>query len=331
MTKGGFENNFEMTSIIRNGEFENAKYIFLELWKISIKNKVTRDLIKENYIKYLILKKRARFKNSTKPKIEYDKKLNFEFDLQEIINNLFEAKEDYSRTLEGAYKANKEREKLKKIISKGFENTQFYVPKGHPKRKETLHFQIVHGEESKISGSGLRESHFQEVASSNQLEELIAYVFPPSCGNPNWNLNDEEVFREYCIGLFDFKIPQYSISMPIRLGSFFYSDHFIPIFRLDQLEDICKILGYNGKPESKGDKLFEYNRFLINRMKSIPYDNYVKMNIAYQLYYIVELKIGFKKGRKFEEILKDHNKQWQKNLLRSGLEIINKNPVPNKG
>ncbi len=329
MTKGGFENNIEITSIIIDKEFNKAKHIFSELWNKSISNEITKDLIEYNYSKYLLLKKRAKYKKSDKSKIEYSNKINYEFDIQSIIDKLFEAKEDYTRIIGGAYKANKEREKLIQNISKGFKN-HFYVPKGHEKREETLHYQIVHGEESKVSGSGLRESHFQEVASSNKLDELIAYLFPPSIGKSNWNLNDDEIFREYCNGIFDFQISQYSITMPIRLASFFYPEYFIPIFRLDQLEDICIILGYNGNPKSKGDKLFEYNKFLIHRMQLIPYDNYVKMNIAYQIYYIVKLKRGFKNGFTFEEIKDVYTKKWQRNLLESGVRIINENLKPNK-
>ena len=103
-------------------------------------------------------------------------------------------------------------------------------------------------------------------------------------------MEERGLLRELdCVRVNEYRIPQYAETLPIRLASYFYPNNFLPIFKLSHLEKVCRILGLETAVKSKGDKLYVYNTFLSNKMKSIPFDNYVKSSIAYQLYFTVEL------------------------------------------
>ena len=130
-----------------------------------------------------------------------------------------------------------------------------------------------------------------------------------------WNLNDNKNLFNFCNGLFDFTIPQYSEAIPIRLASYFYPDYFLPIFKLNHLKKVCDALGIEAEAKTKGEKLYAYNLFLRDKMKDIPFDNYIKSGMIYQLLYSVELYKRIHMGEDFESIKNSYKKIWIKNYL----------------
>ena len=121
-----------------------------------------------------------------------------------MIDFLFATNQDFTNILNGVYETNKERGRIKKQISNNFRVDDFYVDKSHTLRKESIHYQIVHGKERNIVESGLRERNFKDVSENKSFYELMSYIYPPTITNVEWNLDEEDVFREYCNGIFDF-------------------------------------------------------------------------------------------------------------------------------
>ena len=110
--------------------------------------------------------------------------------------------------------------------------------------------------------------------------------------------------------------------MPIRLASYFYPEYFLPIFKLSELEEICRILGFEIANSSKGARLYNYNKFLLKQMKAIPRENHIKSNIAYQLYFAVMILKAKDSDVSFEELLKQNKQTWRKNFLKQGRVIV---------
>src|SRR5690606_11805568 len=188
-----------------------------------------------------------------------------------------------SWTLGRIYEANKKRNKIKKIVkTQKFDTTLYYSPKGHPKRYDNLYYNFVYGVESKLAGTGLRESQFKDSFEHRDFKKVIDFLIPESIGLEPWNLNDNKNLFNFCNGLFDFTIPQYSEAIPIRLASYFYPDYFLPIFKLNHLKKVCDALGIETEAKTKGEKMYAYNLFLRDKMKDIPFDNYIKSGMIYQ-------------------------------------------------
>lgn len=322
LTNGGFENNIELTVRIDSENFKKCEQIFENLWLESKANKVTKDLINQNRDKYEVLKKRQKFE---KIKITTVKE-NFnvgKLNIQLLIDKIFNSKEDHSWVLERSYEANKLRNEIINIIkTKTFDKSLYYSPKGHPKRYDNLYYNFVYGIESKLAGTGLRESQFKDSFEHNDFKKVIDFLIPESIGLEPWNLNDNESLFNFCNGLFDFNIPQYSEVIPIRLASYFYPEYFLPIFKLNHLQKVCNALGIETDAKTKGERFYAYNLFLKDRMKDIPFDNYIKSGMIYQLLYSVELYKRIENGEDFETIKNSYNKQWIKNYTDRGKLIL---------
>jgi len=332
LTKSGFENSVEITSTIEKENLFECKEFFNKLWQSSKDQIITEELIEENYPKYLLLKKRTKYKKPKQIKINSKKISISNIEIGDLIDYLFKAEQDFSYLNDNAFEANKDRENIKSRIKRGFDVDDFYIPKGGEKREESLYYKLMYGREGFIAGTGLRESQFREPFENEKFPEIISYIYPPIIGKEEWNLNDDDTFQEYCNGIFEYRIPQYAETLPIRLASYFYPKNFLPIFKLSHLEKVCKILGLETDAKSKGDKLFAFNSFLADKMKSIPFDNYVKSSIAYQLYFTVELYERMSNGEEYETILKSHKENWRKYYIKKGKELLEKiNPVPNNG
>lgn len=330
-TKSGFENSVEITSSIEKENLSNCKNFFNKLWEESIRNKITDELIKENYSRYLLLKKRTQYEKPEQVLITSKKISTSNIKMEDLIDYLFKAEQDFSYFTGNAFEANKDRENIKSRIKKGFKVEDFYTPKGSSDREESLYYKMMYGKEKSIAGTGLRESQFRELFENEKFPEIISYIYPPIVGEEDWNLSDNETFREYCNGIFEYRIPQYAETLPIRLASYFYPNNFLPIFKLEHLEKVCRILGLETDAVSKGDKLYVYNSFLLDKMKAIPFDNYVKSSIAYQLYFTVGLHERLINGEEYEIILQSHKENWRRDYLKKGKRILEKiNPVANK-
>lgn len=336
LTNGGFENNVELTVRVDNENFENCQVIFDDLWTKSKHNVITKKLIAENIDKYKVLKKRQKFNKTETTQVNENFKVD-SLKIQQLLDLIFNSKEDYTGRLKSVYSANKLRNQLKnKLKNSDFDLTLFYVPKGHSKRRENLFYNFVYGTESKLAGTGLREAQFKDVFEHPEFKNIISFIFPESIGLEPWNLEDNKSFFNFCNGLFDFDIPQYSIALPIRLASFFYPEYFVSIFKLNHLQEVCETLGIQTDAKSNGQRLYAYNIFLRRKMKDIPYDNYIRSGMIYQILYSVELYKRLNNGEDFQDIKKSYKKQWIKNHIEKGktnLESIKtlESPVANNG
>ena len=330
LTKSGFENSVEITSSIEQGNLMECKKIFEMIWNESKNRRVTQSLIEENYQKYLLLKKRSQYKNPNDLVVNSRKVNISNLELSDLIEHIFKAENDFSYFIKKSFEANKDRKSIKEKVKKGFVLEDFYAPKGHPNRENSLYHRMLYGPEGFIAGTGLREGQVQEAFENEKFQEIISYIYPPIIGKEEWNLVDDDIMREYCNGIFEYRIPQYVETLPIRLVSYFYPDIFLPIFKLSHLEKVCQILGLETNAKSKGDKLYAFNSFLSKAMDSIPYDNYVKSSIAYRVYFTIEVYEKMFNGEEFESILKSHKENWRKDYLKKGKETIEKiNPAFN--
>ncbi|MGI6342323.1 MAG: phospholipase D-like domain-containing protein [Bacteroidales bacterium] len=323
LTKGGFESNVELTVKTDSSNTQKCVDIFNEIWSTCSDNKVTYELINSNWAKYKVLQKREKFnkKGIIESKIKPIKV--GEFDLQKIIDAIFDQNVvDYSKIKKIVFEANKLREKTKKKLMQGYNSLIFYAPEGHELRRENLFYDFVYGYEYDLAGTGLREAQFKTAFEHPNFENVVNYIYPDMLGMKSWNLNDKDEFQEFCNGIFDFDIPQYSEVLPIRLASYFYPDFFIPLFRIEHLKKVCEILGLETDAETRGDRLFVYNLFLTDKMKSLPFDNYTKSEIAYLLIFTVELYNRLNKGEKYQDVLNSNKKKWEKSLIERGKDIL---------
>lgn len=321
LTKGGFEDNIELTTKIDLSNIANCSAIFEELWRTS--TDLTKQLIEDNWGKYEILNKRENYNKKPKKQIKIENLTVDDLDIKAIINAVYNLRNDYienAPTL--AFESNKIRENTKDRLKNGFQTDIFYAPEGHKQRRNNLFYEFVYGFESQLAGTGLREVQFQSVFEHNDFRKVVEYLCPEIIGLKPWNFNDKDVLREFCNGIFEFDIPQYKEAIPIRLASYFYPQYFYPIFKLEHLQKICNAFGLSTDAESYGERFFVYNSFLTEEMKTLPYNNYIKSNISYQIMYIVELHTRLSNGEHFDTILNDYNKIWIKGFIKSGLDIL---------
>lgn len=324
LTKGGFESNVELTVKIDSNNTQNCIDIFNEIWTNCSGNKLTYDLIDNNWGKYEILRKREKYAKRELTNVKTKPIKVGVLDLQKIIDEIFNQKFDYSKTNKLVFEANKLREKTKEKLHQKFDSLIFYAPEGHDLRRNNLFYDFVYGYEVDLAGTGLRELQFKTVFEHPDFEKVVNYFYPEMIGMKSWNLSDKDEFQEFCNGIFDFEIPQYSEAIPIRLASYFYPEYFIPIFNLEHLKKVSETLGLETDAETRGDKLFAYNSFLADKMKAIPFDNYIKSNISYRLLFTVELYNRLNKGETYDNVLNSYKENWKKGLIESGKDLLTK-------
>lgn len=322
LTEAGFNTNIELTVKIDSQNTLKCFEVFNSIWNGNLDYNITYDLININWDKYEVLRKREQYNREKPrtPKISINK--IGKHDIQDIIGVIFNQKNDYSKKNNFIYEANKMRGIKMEILLKRFDPLFFYSPKGHRQRRDNLFYDFVYGYESKLADTGLREKQFKEVFEHPDLKKVINYIYPEILGVRPWNLSDKNEFEEFCTGIFDFKIPQYSEAIPIRLASYFYPDYFIPIFNLKHLEKGCKILGLETDAKTKGEKLFVYNSFLTSTMKSLPFNNYIKSEIMYKILFAIELMNELDNDKSYKDILDQYTKDWEKDLIRSGYQVL---------
>jgi hypothetical protein len=320
-TKGGFEDNIELTIKVDKKNNQECRSIFNEIWNKCELNIIDDKLISSNLEKYELLKKRQNYLKKESKKITNQENPNLELDIQTIIDTIFNEKKDYSRTVQLLFEANKLRNQTRTKLIDGYNSDIFYVTEGNILRKQTLFYDFVYGYESQLAGTGLRESHFQSVFLHPNFEKVINYILPEKIGLEPWNFKDEKILKEFCNGIFDFDIPSYKETLPIRLATYFYPEILLPVYKLDHLKEICDSFGFKTDAETKGDKLYSYNSFLLNKMKSLPYENIIKSYIAYQVKFTLELLDKLKREQ-FDSILSGYRKLWMKNFIIGANEIL---------
>jgi PLD-like domain len=322
LTKGGFEDNLELTVKIDNNNTANCELIFNDIWNNCTENNITYEIINENLGKYEVLKKRTIYEIKAHKIITTRQIPVLGLDIQQIITSIFNQNEDYSKILRLEFEANKLREETKNKLKKGYKTEIFYVQEGHRMRKETLSYDILHGYEGKLAGTGLREAHVQSAFTHSSFERVVNYIYPEMIGMKPWNFKDPDIVKEFCNGIFDFDIPSFTEVIPIRLASYFYPEIFLPIFKLDHLKIICEYFGFESDAETDGDRLFAYNSFLANEMKTLPYNNTIKGHISYQVRYTIELLKRLNNGEIYDSILTDYKKVWINKFIKEGRNLL---------
>jgi len=323
LTKSGFEDNIELTVKVDSENTKKCIDIFDELWENCKQNVISSELIDSNWGKFEILKKREQIKKTTLKKIVTTHVQIGDLNIEDIINEILNKRRDYHQTIILEYKANQLREKTKtSLMKKGFDRDLFYVDEFHPKRKRNLFYDFVYGHESNLAGTGLRELQYRVVFKHPDLEKVINYIYPEIIGMQPWNFQDRNILLEFCKGIFDFNIPQYSEAIPIRLASYFYPAIFLPIFKLDHMQNICEILGLGTNAETKGERLYAYNLFLSDKLKSLPFDNFIKMDISYLILYTVQLYNRLVNNEMYDVILSSYSQRWKKQKIEEGREIL---------
>lgn len=185
-----------------------------------------------------------------------------------------------------------------------------------------MFYIFTYGVEKDLAGTGLREKQFKTAFEHPNFRKVIEYIYPEIIGMKPWNFSDKQELKEFCTGIFDFDIPNYKETLPIRLASYFYPEQFLPFFKLEHLEKVTKAFGVDIKAETHGDRLYAYNSFLADEMKALPYNNYLKSHIAYQIMYVFELYTGLLDGEKYNDICKKHKEKWKLRLIEKGMNIL---------
>src|SRR5690606_29596733 len=126
---------------------QNCVDIFNEIWSNCSDNKLTYELITSNWAKYEVLRKREKYLKKELKELKTKPIKVGEFDLQKIIDEIFNQNVDYSQTNKLVFEANKLREKTKKKLKQGYNSLIFYAPEGHKLRRENLFYDFVYGYE----------------------------------------------------------------------------------------------------------------------------------------------------------------------------------------
>lgn len=321
LTKGGFENNIELTVKVDTASQQHCSRIFEEIWQ-NTQNEITDKLLEDNRENYHLLKKREQLAEGNKSSDIKIRIIEGGIDLQKIISEVFKMGEDYSYLRDFAFKANQRRELIKSKLHLGFDKKLFYVPEGHSMRYDNLFYDFTYGMEAKIAGTGLRELQFSTAFEHPEFQKAIQYIYPQMSGLKPWNLEDEQELFQFCIGLFEFKIPQYTEVLPIRMASYFYPEYFVPIFKLSDLDKICEALKLETDAKTRGERLFVYSSHIRKEMKHLPYDSNVKFNLAYIILYTFKLWHALQQGESLDGILSGTKKLWEKNYLKKGLQVL---------
>jgi hypothetical protein len=323
LTRGGFEDNIELTTKVDFSNVETCVDIFEEVWSSREIKKVSYNLIEANQAKYEILRKRESYNKSKRSVIEVTQVKTGKIQIRQIIDEAYNIeKEIIEKRQRLSFEANKSREETKNKLKKGFNKELFYVNEKHQLRRDNLFYNFTYGAERDLAGTGLREEQFKTAFEHPDFRKVIEYIYPEIVGMKPWNFNDKDELQEFCNGIFDFDIPNYKETLPIRLASYFYPEQFLPFFKLQHLENVTKAFGLNTSAETQGDRLYVYNSFLGEEMKALPYNNYIKSHIAYQIMYVVELYTRLRDGEKYKDIIKDYNKKWKLRLIEKGMNIL---------
>jgi hypothetical protein len=322
LTKGGFEDNIELTIRVDDSNAVQCNEVFDELWKNTAGNEITKQLIKESWPKYLILKKRESY-NTRKSNITVIKQ-QVELNIETIINAIFNIPTDYTKAKQRTFQANVAREAFKSKLKNGYNKYLFYAEPNHSGRRENLFYDLSYGIEEKIASTGLRELQFKTVFQNDQFKDAVEYIFPEMVGMKPWNFEYDSELKEFCIGIFEYRIPQYSEALPIRLASYFYPEVFLPIFNLQHLKQICEAYDIVTDAKTKGERLYAYTISTRDKMKPLLHDNSIKSNIAYNVMFTIEVYNRLKNGETFEHIRSSHKQNWKKEYLDFGLEILKK-------
>lgn len=128
LTKGGFEDNIELTTKVSDTNIQTCSDIFSEVWSNCKSNKVSYDLIEANWSKYEILRKRESYNKSKRSVIEITQVKTGKIQIRQIIDEAYNIdKEIIEKRQRLSFEANKLREETKHKLKKGFNKNLFYI------------------------------------------------------------------------------------------------------------------------------------------------------------------------------------------------------------
>ncbi|NJC28528.1 phospholipase D-like domain-containing protein [Neolewinella antarctica] len=323
LTQGGFEDNHELSVVLEEDHYEKCKEVFGKLWKHDDSVSINQQFIEENWNIYLLLKKQS----SNRSKKLEDTTLNVNqsaYDIDTITKHIIENRIDLVEKSRLVNLASTSRRDFVQKMEGAFDITDFHSPEGHPKRYECLFYILQYGIEKKLAGTGLVENQFTSVFYHEEFEQILNYILPQRINMPKWNLDDKEQKIMFCSGLFDFKIKQYSTTIPVRLASYFYPDHFLPIFNFSHLKGMhLSINGRFNSGWSKGEQLFYMNDTLINFLTIYTSDNYTGSDILYQLFFTIEYLNRTENGDTIEEVRQAHrDRKWSNEIINYAPTLI---------
>lgn len=309
---------------IETNELEaNVSKVFDDIWERSFEREITMEYILDNWSKYKFLK--SKFPSGKRLPTEKNEQI-LSLNRETLIDAVLYEQKDHSGLIKMISKSNRSRSSfLEKIDENGFKIEYFYAPEGSVNRKKSLFYNFVYGIEEKLSGTGLREAQFEEIFTNKQFVEIFEFIYPKSKNkNYRWDLTNDIEFLNFCNGLFEYKIRSYSETMPIRLANYFYPEFFLPIFNLSHLGNMCRIFGFESKSKEKGERLFDYNKFLNNRLRNVPYPNIIKSHILYKLLYTMNVMDEIDKNGivNINDFIDEHNRRWIRNTMYEGLIFI---------
>lgn len=322
LTDGGLKNNFELT-VETTEEESDVQCVFDDLWSRNKANEVTIDYVNENWDKYLFLKKKYPREKVESPIVP---NVILSPDEETIINKVLFSQNEWNWHFKMISLVLKKRNKLLQNLSEtGFKKEYFYTPEGHKDRNKSLFYEFVYGNEEKLAGTGLREAQFNDVFTDSRFEMILYYLYPQFKNTKSyWNLEDDSELLRFCQGLFEFDVRSFKEALPIRLANYFYPEHFLPIFNLSHLREICSILGFKSSATDRATRLCEYNLFLKKRLKDLPYNNFIKSTILYRLLYTLKVKREIDKNgvHNIDKFISKQKKEWVRNNMIEGFKLI---------
>lgn len=323
LTKAGFEDQVELTSTINSSSIPKCYSFFEELWNGS--EAFDPEILDEKYPVFLLLKNKENFKKLRKKKDKPELVVlkNKDFSLEGFISELIS--DDHHWRFRKKHTKSAEQDRIgftKKILTNGFKTEYFYsLIDGHLDRS-CLHYIFAHASESHIAGTGLNADQYKAVFTDPKFEEAVSYIYPPIIGEPQWNLEDDDTFLEFAHGIFQFDIKNYKEVMPIRLASYFYPSHILPIFKLDHLKNVASVFGYEPKAKTTGEKLYQYNKIITDELKLYTRDRYDQSDIFYHLMFGKNLLASIENGKTLSDVTKNSKQRWIKDYTKKAYDIL---------
>jgi HKD family nuclease len=316
LTQGGFENNKELTVKTDSSSTENCIQIFDELWQNCENTRISYELLELNLKTYDFLRKKEKFRTQNKPPIQEITNIKLgDLDITELKDLIIGSALSDNVTETRVYKANKLRNNFLSRLRKEFDSSLIFSDKDQPNYKKDLHYVLLYGSESRLANTGLRDKQVEQAFTSQKFIDAMYFFLPEIIGQSPWDLENETTRLEFCQGLFDFDIPQYKESLPIRIASYLYPEKFLPIFNLNHLQKVCQYLGLKSSAKTRGERLFAYNKFLSDELENIQKSNYLKSHIIYEILFTVILHTEISSGKSLREVINSGFKKWEKDYI----------------
>lgn len=318
LTSGGFEKNIELT-VEAAQHLSECLQLFEDLWRSPTSQELRQADIDSGQAQYLVLAARDRAKGSAQPPARAP--VPPSQTAETLFRQIFvEEIQHFEEIQDKVSAAEQQRQRRINELLGPHSPEAVYAPENHPRRRDCLFYDLQYGPEVQLAATGLVENQYRAVFEHQLFPAILGFLLPTSKGLPPWNLESPSELQAFAEGIFAFDLPQYKEVMPIRLASFFYPRHFLPIFSLKQLGEIAKSLGFPGPaPQEPQEQFLEYNSFLYNRTASVPVNNYVKSQMLYAYFFTNLLLTGHHNQKSLQDIKDEYRLQraWIDDYLSS--------------